>query len=48
LFWGLFAHESIGMLTCLGVAITIGGLLLLNLKARPAQVQRARSEPEAA
>ena len=34
LFWGLFAHESIGLLTCLGVAITIAGLLLLNLKPR--------------
>src|ERR1700733_1467218 len=48
LFWGLFAHESIGLLTCLGVAITIAGLLLMNLKSRPAQVQRARSQPEAA
>jgi drug/metabolite transporter (DMT)-like permease len=48
LFWGLFAHESIGLFTCIGVAITIGGLLLLNLKSRPPQVQRARSQPEAA
>jgi drug/metabolite transporter (DMT)-like permease len=35
LFWGLFAHESIGLLTCIGVAITIGGLILLNLQQRP-------------
>jgi drug/metabolite transporter (DMT)-like permease len=35
LFWGLFAHESIGLLTCIGVAITIGGLVLLNLQQRP-------------
>jgi drug/metabolite transporter (DMT)-like permease len=48
LFWGLFAHESIGLLTCLGVAITIAGLLLLNLKSRPPQVERAGSQPEAA
>lgn len=32
LFWGLFAHESIGLLACLGVAITIGGLILLNMR----------------
>ena len=31
-FWGFFAHESIGLLTCLGVAITIAGLILLNLR----------------
>jgi drug/metabolite transporter (DMT)-like permease len=34
LFWGIFAHESIGLYACLGVAITIGGLILLNLRAR--------------
>jgi len=34
LFWGLFAGESIGFLTCLGVAITIAGLILLNLPPR--------------
>jgi drug/metabolite transporter (DMT)-like permease len=33
LFWGLFAHESIGLPACVGVAITIGGLVLLNLRA---------------
>jgi drug/metabolite transporter (DMT)-like permease len=32
LFWGIFAHESIGLYACLGVAITIGGLILLNLR----------------
>jgi drug/metabolite transporter (DMT)-like permease len=48
LFWGLFAHESIRLFTCVGVAITIAGLLLLNMKSRPAQVQRARTQPEAA
>lgn len=48
LFWGLFAHESIGLLTCVGVAITIAGLLLLNLKSRPAQLKQPRSQPEAA
>ena len=34
LFWGLFAHEAVGLLTCCGVAITIAGLLLLNLQPR--------------
>ncbi len=48
LFWGLFAHEAISLLTCLGVAITIAGLVLLNVKPRPAQVQPCRSQPEAA
>jgi drug/metabolite transporter (DMT)-like permease len=35
LFWGLFAHESIGLLTCIGVAITIAGLILLNWQQQP-------------
>ena len=35
LFWGLFAHESIGLVTCIGVAITIAGLVLLNWQQRP-------------
>jgi drug/metabolite transporter (DMT)-like permease len=35
LFWGLFAHESIGLVTCIGVAITIAGLILLNWQQRP-------------
>jgi len=35
LFWGWFAHEAIGPLTWLGVAVTIAGLVLLNL--RPAE-----------
>jgi drug/metabolite transporter (DMT)-like permease len=48
LFWGLFARESIGVFTCFGVGLTIGGLVLMNLKSRPVQVQRARSQPEAA
>ena len=39
LFWGLFAHESIGLLTCLGVAITIAGLVLLNLQPQGVQTQ---------
>ena len=41
LFWGLFAGESIGFLTCLGVAITIAGLILLNL---PPRQTHARAE----
>jgi hypothetical protein len=35
LFWGLFAHESIGLFACLGVAITIVGLILLNVRIKP-------------
>jgi drug/metabolite transporter (DMT)-like permease len=38
IFWGIFAHESIGLLTCLGVAITIAGLILLNLRITPSAV----------
>ena len=30
-FWGLFAHEAIGLGTVAGVAVTIAGLVLLNL-----------------
>jgi drug/metabolite transporter (DMT)-like permease len=44
LFWGLFAHESIRLLTCLGVAITIAGLVLLNLQPRNGQAQRTRDQ----
>jgi drug/metabolite transporter (DMT)-like permease len=47
IFWGLFAHESIGLLTCLGVAITIGGLLLLNLRPRAGQFQQKHGQPDA-
>ncbi len=32
-FWGLMAHEEIGAGTYLGVAITIAGLVLLNMRA---------------
>jgi drug/metabolite transporter (DMT)-like permease len=34
-FWGLVAGEYIGIATYAGVAITLGGLVLLNLPARP-------------
>ena len=46
LFWGLFAHESIGLLTCLGVAITVAGLVLLNLQPRNDQAQRTRDQQD--
>jgi drug/metabolite transporter (DMT)-like permease len=36
LFWGLFAHEPIGLFACLGVAVTIVGLILLNIRTEPA------------
>jgi drug/metabolite transporter (DMT)-like permease len=41
LLWGLFAGESIGFLTCLGVAGAIAGLILLNL---PPKETRARAK----
>ena len=44
LFWGLFAHEAIGLLTCLGVAITVAGLVLLNLRPRNGRVPPTRDE----
>ena len=46
LFWGLFAHEPIGLLTCVGVAITIAGLVLLNLRPRNGHVQRTRDQQD--
>jgi drug/metabolite transporter (DMT)-like permease len=39
LFWGLFAGEPIGLLTCLGVAVTIAGLILLNLPTQQTRTQ---------
>ncbi len=48
LFWGLFARESIGVLACLGVAITIGGLVLLNLQPQAVQVPQTRDQHVAA
>jgi drug/metabolite transporter (DMT)-like permease len=33
-FWGLVAGEAIGITTYVGVAITVGGLILLNLRGR--------------
>ena len=39
LFWGLFAHESIGISACIGVAITIVGLALINSQTKPADSQ---------
>jgi drug/metabolite transporter (DMT)-like permease len=38
LFWGLFAGESIGISACIGVALTIVGLVLMNMeqKTQPA------------
>jgi drug/metabolite transporter (DMT)-like permease len=40
-FWGLVAGEAIGVNTYLGVAITVGGLILLNLRGRAAGPARA-------
>jgi drug/metabolite transporter (DMT)-like permease len=47
LFWGLFAHESIGLLACLGVAITIAGLILLNLNPRSGPVRQTLGRQDA-
>jgi drug/metabolite transporter (DMT)-like permease len=46
LFWGLFAREAIGLLTCLGVAITVAGLVLLNLQPRSGRVQPTRDQQD--
>ena len=40
LFWGLFAGEPIGLLTCAGVAITVAGLILMNLQASAGESRR--------
>jgi drug/metabolite transporter (DMT)-like permease len=34
-FWGAIAHESIGMGTFVGVAVTLAGLALMNVKKKP-------------
>jgi drug/metabolite transporter (DMT)-like permease len=34
-FWGLIAHEPIGVLTYAGVLVTIAGLALMNLRRAP-------------
>jgi drug/metabolite transporter (DMT)-like permease len=47
IFWGVFAHESIGLFTCIGVGITIAGLILLNLQPRATQIQPTRTQPKA-
>ena len=46
IFWGLFAHESIGVLACVGVAITIAGLVLLNLLPRDVAVRQTRGRQD--
>jgi drug/metabolite transporter (DMT)-like permease len=38
LFWGTFAHEPIGLTACVGAAVTIAGLVILNLPPRTAPV----------
>ena len=46
LFWGALAHESIGLMACVGAAITIAGLVLINLpprQVRPACTLAANS-----
>jgi len=34
--WGAAAHESVGLLTCVGVAVVITGLILMNLPQKAA------------
>jgi drug/metabolite transporter (DMT)-like permease len=46
-FWGLFAHEWIGLLTCVGVVITIAGLVLLNMQPRATKVKQPCPQPDA-
>lgn len=35
IFWGAIAHEAIGLLTYIGVAVAIAGLVLMNLRRTP-------------
>lgn len=47
LLWGSLAGERIGVVTCLGVAITIAGLVLLNLRrATQASTAEPTSPPQ--
>ena len=39
-FWGAIAREPIGVLTYAGVAVVIGGLVLMNLRRTPVAVSR--------
>jgi drug/metabolite transporter (DMT)-like permease len=48
LFWGAMAHESIGLKACLGAAVTIAGLVLLNLPQRQARSSTALQTPREA
>jgi drug/metabolite transporter (DMT)-like permease len=41
-FWGLIAHEPIGVLTYAGVLVTISGLALMNLRQKPVQANEVR------
>jgi drug/metabolite transporter (DMT)-like permease len=46
LFWGLFGGEAIGISACFGVAVTIAGLALMNVRqsaAKPTQPNSASS-----
>jgi drug/metabolite transporter (DMT)-like permease len=47
-FWGLVAGEAIGTATYIGVAITVGGLILLNLRGAGRTTNGARGSPETA
>ncbi len=46
-FWGSFARESITLTACAGVAVTIAGLVLMNLRTGPARLPVA-GQPERA
>ncbi|MFD1731007.1 DMT family transporter [Deinococcus malanensis] len=43
LFWGAVAGEAIGLLSLLGVAVVLSGLLLLNMPRRSAGTQQGSS-----
>jgi drug/metabolite transporter (DMT)-like permease len=45
--WGAVAHEPVGMLTFAGVAVVIGGLILMNFHPKAARVVSV-AEPQAA
>lgn len=43
LFWGWLAHEVIGWTALAGVAVVVGGLVLLNWQRRPAEATKGRT-----
>jgi drug/metabolite transporter (DMT)-like permease len=47
LFWGALAGEAVGMLSILGVAIVLAGLMLLRSPGRPVSSEKLLRKPAA-